>query len=143
MFKKIINIFKKKSDELNNIIDDQLASAILLIEVSYSDFKIDKVEINAIISFFEKEFSLSNNKARWLSNEALNLHKDEYCLRKYIKFINENYDKEKKIKLINMAWKVAKADNVVDKYEEHRIRKLSELLYINHKEFIKAKINSD
>lgn len=142
MFKKIINIFKKKSDELNNIIDDQLASAILLIEVSYSDFKIDKVEINAIISFFEKEFSLSNNKARWLSNEALNLHKDENCLRKYIKFINENYDKEKKIKLINMAWKVAKADNVVDKYEEHRIRKLSELLYINHKEFIKAKINS-
>jgi len=143
MFKKIINIFKKKSDELNNIIDDQLASAILLIEVSYSDFKIDKVEINAIISFFEKEFSLSNNKARWLSNEALTLHKDENCLRKYIKFINENYDKEKKIKLINMAWKVAKADNVVDKYEEHRIRKLSELLYINHKEFIKAKINSD
>ena len=143
MFKKIINIFKKKSDELNNIIDDQLASAILLIEVSYSDFKIDKVEINAIISFFEKEFSLSNNKARWLSNEALTLHKDENCLRKYIKFINENYEKEKKIKLINMAWKVAKADNVVDKYEEHRIRKLSELLYINHKEFIKAKINSD
>ena len=41
-----------------------------------------------------------------------------------------------------MAWKVAKADNVIDKYEEHRIRKLSELLYINHTEFIKAKINS-
>jgi len=142
MFKKIKGLFKKKSDELDNLIDDQLASAILLIEVSYSDFKINKIEVDAIIDFFEKEFSLSKNKARWLSNKALDLHKDENCLRKYIKFINENYSKEKKIKLINMAWKVAKADNVVDKYEEHRIRKLSELLYINHTEFIKAKINS-
>lgn len=142
MFKKIKGLFKKKSDELDNLIDDQLASAILLIEVSYSDFKIDKIEVNTIINFFEKEFSLSNNKARWLSNKALDLHKDENCLRKYIKFINENYNKEKKIKLINMAWKVAKADNVIDKYEEHRIRKLSELLYISHKEFVKAKINS-
>jgi len=143
MFKKIKGLFKKKSDELDNLIDDQLASAILLIEVSYSDFKINKIEVDAIIDFFEKEFSLSKNKARWLSNKALDLHKDENCLRKYIKFINENYNKEKKIKLINMAWKVAKADNVIDKYEEHRIRKLSELLYINHTEFIKAKINSN
>ncbi len=143
MFKRFKDIFKKKLDKVDHIIDDQLASAILLIEVSYSDFKIDKTEISTIINFFEKEFSLSNNKARWLNNKALDLHKNENCLRKYIKFINENYSKDKKIKLINMAWKVAKSDNVIDKYEEHRIRKLSELLHINHTEFIKAKINSN
>ena len=37
---------------------------------------------------------------------------------------------------------VARADNIVDKNEEHRIRKLTELLYLDHKDFIKSKINT-
>ncbi len=41
-----------------------------------------------------------------------------------------------------MAWEIARADNVVDKHEEHRIRKLSELLHLNHSDFIKEKINT-
>ena len=45
--------------------------------------------------------------------------------------------------LINMAWLVARADNVIDKNEEHRIRKLTELLHLNHTDFIKSKINTE
>ena len=41
-----------------------------------------------------------------------------------------------------MAWEIARADNTVDKHEEHRIRKLSELLYVDHKDFIKSKIST-
>ena len=41
---------------------------------------------------------------------------------------------------MNMAWEIARADDTVDKHEEHRIRKLSEMLYIDHKDFIKSKI---
>ena len=33
-----------------------------------------------------------------------------------------------------MAWLVAKSDNIIDKHEEYRIRKLSELLYLDHKD---------
>ena len=75
--------------------------------------------------------------------QTLKIHKDVNCLRKYIKLINENYTKTQKKNLINMAWLVARADNVVDKNEEHRIRKLTELLYLDHKDFIKSKINTE
>ena len=143
MLKLLKKIFKKESQERETISDINLAAAIILIEVSYSDFEIKDVEIEKIIKFFEKDLNLSKEKAIWLNNEAQKLHKDTNCLRKYIKLINKNYTKDEKMKLINIAWKIARADNEVDKYEEHRIRKISELLYLNHADFIKEKIGSN
>ena len=143
MFKLLKKIFKKESQEKETISDVNLAAAIILIEVSYSDFEIKDVEIEKIIKFFEKDLNLSKEKSIWLNNEAQKLHADTNCLRKYVKLINENYNKEKKMRLINIAWKIAKADDEVDKYEEHRIRKISELLYLNHADFIKEKISSN
>ena len=143
MFKLLKKIFKKESQEKETISDVNLAAAIILIEVSYSDFEIKDVEIEKIIKFFEKDLNLSKEKSIWLNNEAQKLHKDTNCLRKYIKLINENYTKEEKMKLINIAWKIARADDDIDKYEEHRIRKISELLYLNHADFIKEKISSN
>tara|TARA_B100000586_G_C19781951_1_gene290453 strand:- start:70 stop:501 length:432 start_codon:yes stop_codon:yes gene_type:complete len=135
-------IFKKKSSKNEEKIDENLACAILLIEVSYADFKIDNTEINSIISLFEKNFKLSKQESEWLNDKALNLHKDTNCLRKYIKIINNNYTKEQKNNLIKMAWQVARADNIVDKHEEYMIRKLSDLLYVDHIDFIKSKIST-
>jgi len=136
------DIFKKKSSKKEEKIDENLACAILLIEVSYADFKIDNTEINSIISLFEKNFKLSKQESEWLNDKALNLHKDTNCLRKYIKIINNNYTKEQKNNLIKMAWQVARADNIVDKHEEYMIRKLSDLLYVDHIDFIKSKIST-
>jgi len=44
--------------------------------------------------------------------------------------------------VLNMAWKIARVDNIIDKHEEHRIRKISELLHLSHTDFIKAKIKT-
>ena len=139
-FKKI---FKKKSQEKETISDINLACAIILLEVSYSDFEIKDVEIEKMLNFFETDLNLSKDKSTWLNNEAQKLHKDTNCLRKYIKLINDSYTKEEKVNLINIAWRIARADNEIDKYEEHRIRKISELLYLNHSDFIKEKINTN
>jgi uncharacterized tellurite resistance protein B-like protein len=139
LFKKI---FKKRNNEVNDIPNTNLSCAILLIEVSYADFNISDVEINSIINLFEEKLNLSKKDAAWLSGEAKNLHVDTNCLRKYIKIINENYSNLQKKDLIKMAWQIARADNVIDKHEEHRIRKLSELLHLNHSDFIKAKIET-
>ena len=40
--------------------------------------------------------------------------------------------------LIEQLWDIAYADGVIDKYEEAAIRKVSELLYVPHSDFIKA-----
>ena len=136
-------LFKKKDQEKDIISDINLACAIILLEVSYSDFEIKDVEIEKMLTFFETDLNLSKDKSTWLNNEAQKLHKDTNCLRKYIKLINDNFTKKEKVNLINIAWRIAKADNDIDKHEEHRIRKISELLYLNHSDFIKEKINTN
>ena len=39
-------------------------------------------------------------------------------------------------------WKLAYADGNVDKFEEFLIRKISDLLHIEHSDFINQKINN-
>ena len=46
---------------------------------------------------------------------------------------------EERGKLVESLWQVAFADNDLDKYEEASIRKISDLLYVSHGDFIKAK----
>ena len=142
MIKFLTKLFKKEKIKKVTIEDINIACAILLIEVSYSDFEVKDEELSSIIRLCSKELNLSLQESEWLKNKALELHKDINCLRKYIKLINDNYTKLQKKTLLNMAWLVAKSDNIVDKYEEHRIRKLSELLYLDHKDFIKSKIET-
>ena len=142
LIKFLKNIFSSKKEVQDSDIDENLACAILLVEVSYSDFAIDELEIESIKNLLEKNFDLSNEKSNWLIDKALNLHKDTNCLRKYIRLINEKYSLDQKKNFITMAWEIARADNIIDKHEEHRIRKLSELLYVDHKDFIKSKIST-
>ena len=104
-------LFKKKDQEKDIISDINLACAIILLEVSYSDFEIKDVEIEKMLTFFETDLNLSKDKSTWLNNEAQKLHKDTNCLRKYIKLINDNFTKKEKVNLINIAWRIAKADN--------------------------------
>jgi len=37
-------------------------------------------------------------------------------------------------------WKIAYADGNLDKYEEHLIRKTSDLIHISHSDYIKIKL---
>ena len=57
----------------------------------------------------------------------------------FTSLINQHYSQEQKIKLIEMLWQLAYADHTIDKFEEHLIRKLAELLHVPHKHFIQAK----
>ena len=43
--------------------------------------------------------------------------------------------------LLEDLWRVAYADDKLDKYEEYQIRKIADLLYIPHSIFIQSKLN--
>ena len=42
--------------------------------------------------------------------------------------------------LIEQIWRIILADDDVDKYEEHLVRRIAELLYVSHRDFIRAKL---
>ena len=43
------------------------------------------------------------------------------------------------MRLVELLWRVAYANEVLHKYEEHLVRKVADLLYVPHTAFIKAK----
>ena len=57
----------------------------------------------------------------------------------HARLINDEFNREQKIHLIEQLWRVAFADQELDRYEEALVRKISELLHVPHRDFIQAK----
>ena len=132
MFEKLKKIFETNNSEINSV-DDTLISYLvsLFVEVSRVDYKIDEKEINFIIEILAKEFNFNLD----LIKEKLNIVRTSDRLIGYhpiIKYLNENFDINFKKKVVLGLWKIAFINNDLDKYEDHLVRKVSDLLYINH-----------
>ena len=132
MFEKLKKIFETNISETNSV-DDTLISYLisLFVEVSRVDYKIDEKEINFITEILAKEFNFNLD----LIKEKLNIVRTSERLIGYhpiTKYLNENFDISFKKKVVLGLWKIAFINNDLDKYEDHLVRKVSDLLYINH-----------
>ena len=132
MFEKLKKIFETNNSEINSV-DDTLISYLvsLFVEVSRVDYKIDEKEINFIMEILAKEFNFNLD----LIKDKLNIVRTSERLIGYhpiTKYLNENFDINFKKKVVLGLWKIAFINNDLDKYEDHLVRKVSDLLYINH-----------
>ncbi len=132
MFEKLKKIFETNNSEINSV-DDTLISHLvsLFVEVSRVDYKIDDKEISFIIEILAKEFNFNLD----LIKEKLNIVRTSERLIGYhpiTKYLNENFDINFKKKVVLGLWKIAFINDDLDKYEDHLVRKVSDLLYINH-----------
>lgn len=116
-------------------------TAMLLLEIARADTEIDPVELKAIAkavtdacpSIAKEELEDIITTARQDVEKSISLHEQ-------IKQINTGFSREQKISLIEQMWRIAYADGDLDKYEEYTIRQLCDLIYVDHKEFIQAKL---
>ena len=136
MFEKLKKIFETNNSEINSI-DDTLISYLvsLFIEVARVDYKIDEKEINSITEILAKEFNFNLD----LIKEKLNIVRTSERLIGYhpiTKYFNDNFDINFKKKVVLGLWKIAFINNDLDKYEDHLVRKVSDLLYISHSDNI-------
>jgi len=116
-----------------------LASAALLIEVARADFTADDAELNAMIDHLTQVFSLSPDDVDRLTAQAASQVDHATSLYEFTRTVNDNCTPKARIQLIDAMWQVAYADGILHKYEEHLIRRTSELLYVAHADFIQAK----
>ena len=61
-------------------------------------------------------------------------------LYEFTREINDHFTAEEKTGLISAMWQVAYADGDLDKYEEHLIRQVAELIYVSHADYIRLKL---
>ncbi len=143
MLKKISNIFKKKVTETP---DEESLSSIskacssLLIEVALSDKDFDEEEITSMKEILKTTHGISDETINELVSNAKQTVDESTSLYNYTREVNDNFSYDDKLLLLQSLWDIAYADGNVDKYEEHLIRKISDLIYISHSDFIQVKL---
>jgi uncharacterized tellurite resistance protein B-like protein len=141
MFDKLAQLFSatKTPTETDEKKLSQLAATALLIELCRADNNVDEVEITEVISIAQSTFGLSEQEAQVLLKEAQQKNNEATSLFEFTEIINSQFDKAAKYQLIKNIWQVAYADKKIDQHEDHLIRKVADLIYVGHSDFIRAK----
>ncbi len=120
----------------------ELACAALLIELIYADYNKDPAEISAAKAALQQTFALQESALQELLELAEQEKHDVVSVYPFTSVINEQFGAREKVQIIAMLWRVAYADGHLDKFEEHYIRKIADLLYVPHSDFIQAKLKA-
>lgn len=147
MIKSIKTFFENKlakSDETEEnssmLSRVDLTCAALLIEVMNSDHELDEREQQEFIAVLQESYDIAETDLAELTQLAKDEAHGATSLYEFTRLINDSYDYEQKVSLIENMWRIAFSDERLDKYEDHLIRKVSDLIYVSHSDFIKTKL---
>jgi len=96
-------------------------------------------DVHGAARALEQKFALEPEEARELLALAEEEGRDATDYYQFTALINDRFSPPQKRLVIEQLWQVAAADGVIDPYEEHMVRKIADLLYLSHREFIAAK----
>ena len=117
----------------------ELACAALMFEVARADFAVEAIEQETVTALLKDQFNLSSDEVSEITKAAVEQADAATCLFEFTRTLNESASAEQKRNLLAMMWRVAMADSALSRYEEHVIRKVADLLYVPHGDFITAK----
>lgn len=136
------NLTKKEEEEAPSSAKSRvdLTCAALLVEVMNSDHELDEREHQEFMAVLQQSYNIAESDLEELTQLAKDETVEATSLYEFTKLINDSYDYEQKVELIENMWRIAFSDKRLDKYEDHLIRKVSELIYVSHSDFIKTKL---
>ena len=147
MIKKIKDLLSNFSNQEEEIEDEKISSldkacSALLIEVAYADKIFDESEINSLKDSLKETYNIDEEIINELISDAKKTVDESTSLYEYTRVVNDEFDYSDKLELLSRIWKLAFADGNLDKYEDHLIRKISDLIHISHSDFIKIKLDN-
>jgi len=120
----------------------EIATAALLVEISRADGQSTDDEREAVLAAVRGKFGLAAEDAQELVDlaEAESRQANDYY--QFTSIINRRFTREQKIRIVELLWEVAYADQTASPFEEHLIRKLADLIYVDHPDYIHAKLKA-
>lgn len=138
LFSEHIDSDVKHSDDHQQKMD--LAAAALLTEVIIADNEVAESELQQLKIVLQTHYNIAEQQVDELMTLAQQEVTESNDFYQFTRLINDHYAYDDKCLLIENLWRLAYADAVLDKYEEYSIRKISELIYVSHGDFIQAKM---
>tara|TARA_Y100000996_G_scaffold375139_1_gene325740 strand:- start:1515 stop:1967 length:453 start_codon:yes stop_codon:yes gene_type:complete len=145
MIKKIKDLIANysseyKVEETSVLVKLNEACAALLVEIAFADKEFDLNERESLKKSLIESYNLEVDTIEEIVKDAENTVAESTSLYEYTRTVNDEFEYSDKLNLLENLWKVAYADNILDKYEEHLIRKISDLIHISHSDYINIKL---
>ncbi|MGF1823759.1 TerB family tellurite resistance protein [Vibrio splendidus] len=144
MFNSLTSMFKQliEGQDLskNQGTSPNVAIASLLCEVAGADHQINESERVAKLQLLQRLLDLDEDQAKVLLAQAEPKVAQSVSLYDFTSQLRD-LSQPVRIDLIKAMWEVAHADGEIDPIEDSVIRKTAELLYVDHSDFIKTKLN--
>jgi uncharacterized tellurite resistance protein B-like protein len=118
------------------------AAATLLAEMVRADSDAKEIDRRAAIDGLRDLFAIPEQKAETLFDHASHFDRRPTSYHPFVKVLNKVFSADQKRRLIEHMWRVAHADEEIHMYEDHLVRKIAELLYVPHSQFIAAKLRA-
>lgn len=137
-------LFETKADDSPEELQHRLhlAAAALLMETARADFTQDGVEQEELQRALVDTLEVSTIDLQDLVTAAEQRVDEATSLFQFTRVLNDHYSAQQKQLLIGAMWRVAYADGRIDKYEEHLIRKVADLIYVSHADYIRLKLEA-
>ena len=132
---------KNESIETGNkyLFDHELIGCALAYEIAISDGELDKSELISLKSEIIKiseQLNLNSDEVF----ETIEQHSSEsVSFYDFINQINENFNKDQKLEMIEFLWRTAYADNLLEVDEERLIRRIADMIRVKDIEVLKLK----
>lgn len=139
-FKSLFN----QNDDTDNLKTAEqkvrLSAVALMYEVMRADGEHKTDELDALIKKLALRWQLDASEAKTLLTSASEQVEQAVDYHQLVSALREAYSAEQRKELIIDMWAIAKADDVIDPMEEFVIRKVADLLYVSHSDFIYGKV---
>ena len=117
----------------------RLATAAVLLDIAYADGTFTPAEDGNVAGFLAQRFALSAEDAQELMEAAEEIRRktvDHFALTHYIR---KNTPLAERIEIVKTMWRLALSDGALSDYEGYLVRKLADLLGLEHHVMIDAK----
>ena len=118
----------------------QIAASVLLLEASHADDECTPTELDHIRTTLQHLFKVTDAVIEDLLELANSKREHEVDIWQFSNQINQEFDKQDKLAIIEAMWQIIYMDGKLDSHEDQFAHKLANLLRLTHKELIDAKL---
>lgn len=118
---------------------EQFASVSLMLMLANADFSLANEETALVEQYLQHELGLSAAEAKEVCQQAIKRADEAVSLHEFTTQLKQ-LSYASRLRLMEQLWQQAYIDNELDPNEEAMLRKIADLLFIRHSDYIQAKL---
>ena len=116
------------------------SATILLLSIANADYNIEKEEIKLIKEIIQDFFSIDTKETYKIVEQAIIDFKKSTSFFEYAQILNEHFTYQDKVDFIFCIFELAYVDKELHFMEQHLIKKIADILNVEHRDLIKTKL---